>query len=55
MAQIIEEKITIVLSHLVKDGETSEPVAVNAEFLESIQAVAQELAGDGVLVEVKEE
>lgn len=55
MAKIQTETLTFTFSKLVKDlTDTSEPTAgiVNAEMLESLNAVAEELAGTGVVVEV---
>jgi hypothetical protein len=54
MAQIIEEKVTIVISRMVADAAEEIP-ALDAEFTDSIKAVAQELAGPGVIVEIKED
>ena len=50
MAQIIEEAIVIKVSKLVKSstGETLVPM----ETLLALEQVAQELLGDGVIVEI---
>jgi hypothetical protein len=55
MAKIQTETLTFTFSKLVKDlADTNEPTAgiVNAEMLEGLNAVAEELAGSGVIVEV---
>lgn len=51
MAQIIEENIIIKVSKLVKNGggETLVP----ADTLAALEAVAQELLGESVIVEVE--
>ena len=52
MAKMIEEVIVIKLAKLVKDSDPN--VAIIAEdALLALEQVAQELAGDGVLVEVE--
>lgn len=50
MAQVIEENIVIKVSKLVKNG-TGESL-VPDETLSALEQVAQELLGDGVIVEV---
>ncbi len=50
MAQIVEEIIVIKLSRIVKDGAKSESMG-NQELLTTLETVAQELVGDGVVVE----
>jgi hypothetical protein len=54
MAKIVEESIVIKLSKLVKTGdkEGKEKMA-NAEVVAALEQVAQELVGDGVIVEVE--
>jgi hypothetical protein len=55
MAKIQTETLTFTFSKLVKDQtDTSEPTAglVNAEMLEGLNAVAEELAPAGVVVEI---
>jgi hypothetical protein len=49
MAKIIEENIVIRVSKLVRDKSSENLVSV--ETLQSLEAVAQELLGDGVVVE----
>lgn len=51
MAKIYEEVIVLKLSKLTKDG-TSEPI-VNLEIIEALEQVAQQLVGEGVIVEVE--
>jgi pyruvate/2-oxoglutarate/acetoin dehydrogenase E1 component len=53
MAQIHEEIIAIRFSRLIRKGE--DPTAiVNEDILTTLETAAQELAGDGVIVEVIE-
>jgi len=51
MAQIIEENIVIKISKLVKTS--TDEVLVQPETMQALEAVAQELLGDSVLVEVE--
>ncbi len=51
MAQIIEENIIIKVSKLVKAGATEN--IVPDETVQALEQVAQELLGDGVIVEVE--
>lgn len=52
MAKIQTESIVITFSKLTKDNETAESMT-NAELVASLEAVAQELAGAGIVVEVQ--
>lgn len=52
MAKIHEEIVVIKFSKLLKDSESAAPVA-NADLLSSLAAVAEELAGAGIVVEVE--
>ena len=52
MAKIHEEIIIIKVSKLVKDTDVVTPIA-NDELVTSLGAVAEELAGAGVIVEVE--
>jgi hypothetical protein len=52
MAKIHEEIIIIKVSKLVKDSDSDTPIA-NDELVASLGAVAEELAGAGVIVEVE--
>lgn len=51
MAQIIEENIVIKVSKLVKNN--SGESLVQEDTLAALEQVAQELLGDGVIVEVE--
>ena len=52
MAKMIEEVIVIKLSKLVKDNDLNDTIA-DGEIQAALEQVAQELAGNGVLVEVE--
>jgi hypothetical protein len=52
MAKIHEEIVVIKFSKLVKDSDTAHPIA-GEELVTSLGAVAEELAGQGVIVEVE--
>ena len=52
MAKIQEEIIVIKFSKLVKENAASAPVST-PEIVESLEQVAQELAGAGVIVEIE--
>ena len=52
MAKIHEEIIIIKLSKLVKETDSAIPVATD-DLIASLGAVAEELAGAGVIVEVE--
>jgi hypothetical protein len=51
MAQIIEEKVVITISHILKDGVSADDL-VTAELTTTLESVAQELLGAGAVVEV---
>jgi hypothetical protein len=53
MAKIHEELVVIKLSKLVKDKDGDEQYIATNEVCEALQAVAEELAGAGVVVEVE--
>jgi len=53
MIKIHEEIIVIKFSKLVKEGADVADI-VNADIAQSIAAVAEELAGNGVVVEVEQ-
>lgn len=53
MAKIQEEVIIVKLSKLVRDGDSGDRIATQ-DLAESLQAVAQELAGSGIIVEVEQ-
>jgi len=52
MAKMIEDVLVIKLSKLVKDSDSSENI-INEDIQVALEQVAQELAGNGVLVEVE--
>lgn len=51
MAKILEENIVIKVSKLVRDGTGQ--VLVPEETVQALEAVAQELLGESVIVEVE--
>ena len=51
MAQINEEIIAIKISRITKDGEELTS-AVTEELTATLESVAQELVGDGAIVEI---
>lgn len=51
MAKILEENIVIKVSKLVKNN--SDETLVAEDTLQALEAVAQELLGDSVIVEVE--
>jgi hypothetical protein len=52
MAKLHEEVIVVKVSKLLKDSD-SDPVILDTETVTSIEAVVQELAGAGTLVEIQ--
>ena len=52
MAKMIEEVIVIKLAKLVKDSDAADAI-VSEDTQLALEQVVQELAGDGVLVEVE--
>jgi hypothetical protein len=52
MAKIVEEVVVIKLSKLVKENSDSGDLIASNEVCEALEQVAQELAGDSVVVEV---
>lgn len=52
MAKIVEEVIIIKVSKLVKDSADGSSI-VSDETIAGLEAVAQELVGDGAVVEVE--
>lgn len=52
MAKLHEEVLVIKVSKLLKDTENTSEI-VNSELLQSLEAVVQELAGVGTLVEIE--
>ena len=51
MAKIVEDVVVIKFSKIVKDGEKDSTVIANQETLAALEQVAQELAGEGIVVE----
>jgi hypothetical protein len=51
MAKIVEDVVVIKFSKIVKDNEKESTVIANAETLAALEQVAQELAGEGIVVE----
>ncbi len=54
MAKILEEMVVVRFSKIVKDSEKDKKV-VNAEIISALEQLAQEVAGDSVIVEVIKE
>jgi len=52
MAKMIEDVLVIKLSKLVKDSDLDDTI-VTEDIQTALEQVAQELAGNGVLVEVE--
>lgn len=53
MAKVHEEVIVITISKLVKDSEAADaPDLANSEIITALGSVAEELFGNGVVVEV---
>lgn len=55
MAKIQTESIAIIFSKLVKDTDPTPASVMSNELCESLEAVAQELVGGSVIVEVIKE
>lgn len=53
MAKLHEEVVVLKLSKLVKERDTEEVYLADNEFCSAIEQVAQELSGEGVIVEVE--
>jgi hypothetical protein len=51
MAKIVEEVIVIKLSRITKEGTKVES-AITEELVTTLETVAQELVGEGIVVEV---
>jgi hypothetical protein len=52
MAKIVEDIVIIKFSKIVKDSESGTEI-VNSDIQSALEQVAQELAGDAVVVEVE--
>lgn len=53
MAKLHEEVVVLKLSKLVKEKDSEEVYLADNEFCSAIEQVAQELAGEGIVVEVE--
>lgn len=53
MAKIYNETIAIKLSKLIKDSDQDVAEIANADIQTALEQVAQELVGDGVIVEIE--
>jgi hypothetical protein len=53
MAKIIEDVIVIKFSKIVKDSESEATDIAGADLEQALEQVAQELVGDGVVVEIQ--
>jgi hypothetical protein len=51
MAKIVEDHVVISISRIAKEGDKL-PKVVTKEVAETLEQVAQELVGDGAVVEV---
>ena len=51
MAKIIEDVVAIKFSKLAKDGDQASSI-IESDIEKALEQVAQELVGDGVIVEV---
>lgn len=51
MAKIVEDVVVIKFSKIVKDSESDKTEIASKETLAALEQVAQELAGDGIVVE----
>ena len=54
MAKIHEEIVVIKLSKLIKDDAPNQGTIATMELIESLAAVAEELGGNGVVVEIQQ-
>jgi hypothetical protein len=53
MAKIHEEIVVIKLSKLIKEKHSADQQIANSDICDALQAVAEELVGAGVVVEVE--
>jgi len=53
MAKIHEEVVVIKLSKLIKDNDAGSNSIATSDLCDALQAVAEELMGSGVVVEVE--
>lgn len=52
MAKIVEDVLVVKFSKIVKDSDSEATVLANRDIQQALEQVAQELVGDGVIVEV---
>lgn len=52
MAKIVEDVLVVKFSKIVKDSESEVKVLANHDIQQALEQVAQELVGEGVIVEV---
>jgi hypothetical protein len=52
MAKIVEDVIVVKFSKIVKDSDTDNGGLISNDIQQALEQVAQELAGDSVVVEV---
>jgi hypothetical protein len=53
MAKIIEQVIAIRFSKLAKESDAGDSSIIPADLQNNLEQVAQELAGEGVIVEIE--
>jgi hypothetical protein len=53
MAKIIEDTLIIKFSKIVRDNDTVPDVVLSVDNINAIEQVAQELVGDGTIVEIQ--
>jgi hypothetical protein len=53
MAKIIEDVIVIKFSKIVKNSDADESALAGTDVLQALEQVAQELVGNGVVVEIE--
>lgn len=53
MAKIVEDILVVKFSRIVKNNESDPTPALTADTAKALEQVAQELAGEGVVVEVE--
>lgn len=52
MAKIVEDVLVVKFSKIVKDSESDVEVIATRDIQQALEQVAQELVGDGIIVEV---
>ena len=53
MAKIVEDVLVVKFSKIVKDSDTDNGGLIGADVQAALEQVAQELVGDGIIVEVQ--